>query len=213
MNIALVVWFISIIVTVITFAIILIVLLIKAPGFTLFKKKKVSKSQEINEAQQLIAAAKAKAATIIREAKLFNKQTSSQIEKSLQEVSRAAINKTEEISANITNKTSQQLNSIIDNHNEKWQQTLADYEALTQEQLIQFRESLTKIIKQELTNTRESINQHRAKEEKRITQELEEQLPVILKKITGRSIPIEVHEDMVREALAKAKQDNILKIT
>jgi len=203
MGIAFTLWVMSVIVTLIAFVVVLVVVLLKS---TLLGRGQ--KERELTEeARQSLEDARAKADEIVSEAKHFNEAVGDQIANSLAEVSEASRDIAKHASNNIAKKADQEVNKYFKQNDGAWHKVLNDFRKTAHKDLDDFRTELAGAIKREVKKIRQDIRREREAEKKKTVEDIKERVPGVIKEITGRSIPVEIHEDLVREALVKAKSD------
>jgi len=174
----------------------------------LLSSAKSSAERSGKQSQQVLETAQAKADKIIRDAHLLSRGIEDKLQKSLQQVGEEASRNMAKMGKNASAQVDELLNTLIVQYKERWESSLQSFEESGQRQLKKLQAEIVDTVQNEVEETRKALAKLRRKEEKRVAQQMEKKIPALLKQITGRSIPVKIHEDLVREALNKLPADN-----
>ena len=179
-----------------------------------------SSQEELAGAEKVLAAARQQAAEIISgateqadrilsETKLFTKGVHKDLERTLDTTAARTSEQAEAHLQQIVRAFEQQLRAVTDRLE---QAAKAELSALRQQMADQLSAAANELAtetekgRQELQRELEDVKRRKVHQ---LEAQLNKQLPQIVKQAAGRSIPLSEHEQLVRDALQRAKDENL----
>ncbi len=200
-------WLLALIVTVVVFIFGIISYAWRLKKNIYFASLAAIRRQE-EKAITMLSAAETQAAKIINEANLINRQTSAGITQTISAANANTQQALLKLSQQLTNDGSVQLRQYTDRFQQTWEQAISSLQQESAQGLDHARQAMQDATNKTLASLDEELNKYRRREEKRISQQLKKQLPELIKKITGKTIPLKVHEELIMDALETMFHEN-----
>lgn len=187
----------------------------------LLKEKANSTLQEHKKELEILEDARTKAAKILADAHFVDKTTKNEFQEQLKTVSLNEVKDFEKVAVVLLEAYKKELEALKENTIKIASNITKDIETDTMQELKDFKEILTKEtygsqkiveakIEQEYAQTEKEIETYKAERIKKVEDEIYNIIQNVARIVLGKAISLQDHEQLVIDALNKAKEESVL---